>query len=266
MFKPLLCAALLASIANAVDAHEFWIDPIEFIVSPGDPVAADFRVGQNYEGSAYSFIGQRTRRHDMAFGDQVGPATARMGDRPAFTATAPDEDGLMTIIHVTADSRITWDDWADFESFVNHKAAEWALARHEERGLEKDGTTEIYSRYAKSLVAVGEGTGADRNFGLLTEIVALENPYTDDMSDGIEVQVFYDGTARASEQIEVFEKAPDGSVNVFTIKTDAEGRAVVPVQSGYRYQLDSVVLREISPQETGASWESLWANLTFQTP
>ena len=254
-------------MAGAVDAHEFWIDPIDFRVAPGAPVAADFRVGQEYEGSASSFIVQRTRRHDMAFGGEVGPVPTRMGDRPAFAVTAPDEEGLMVIIHATQDSFITWADFADFESFVRHKDAEWTLARHDERGLERDGTSEIYSRYAKSLVAVGDGRGADTEFGLLTEIVALENPYTGEMSDGIDVQVLYEGVPRAETQVEIFEKAEDGTVTVSTVRTDGEGRATVPVVPGRRYQLDAVVLREIDPEANkGASWESLWANLTFLVP
>ena len=51
--------------------------------------------------------------------------------------------------------------------------------------------------------------------------------------------------------------------------TDSEGRVTVPVKSGHRYMLDAVVLREPSAnlaEATGAVWESLWANLTFEVP
>ena len=237
------------------------------MVDPGAEVKADFRVGTEYEGNSYAFMGQRTRRHDVAFGGEVGPASARMGDRPAFSATAPDGDGLLVIIHATEDSVITWDDFADFESFVRHKDALWTLDRHAERGLERDGTSEVYSRYAKSLVAVGDGRGEDRDFGLLTEIVALENPYTGEMGDGIEVKVLYEGAPRPGAQVEIFEKADDGSVTITTVAADEGGRAVVPVVPGRRYQLDAVVLREIDPEANrGATWESLWANLTFEVP
>ena len=58
-------------------------------------------------------------------------------------------------------------------------------------------------------------------------------------------------------------------MTVFTLKTDAEGRATVPVKPGYRYMLDSVVLREPAPDLAAGRdvvWESLWANLTFAVP
>jgi hypothetical protein len=67
----------------------------------------------------------------------------------------------------------------------------------------------------------------------------------------------------------VFEKAPDETVIITTVRTDAEGIATVPVKSGYTYMLDAVVLREPSDEvaaETGAVYQTLWANLTFAAP
>lgn len=115
-------------------------------------------------------------------------------------------------------------------------------------------------------MAVGDGGGQDHAFGLLTEIVALANPYTDDLSGGMPVQVLYDGAPRPDAQVEVFAKQGE-AVTISTVRTDAEGRALVPVSPGTRYMLDSVVLREVPAGAfDGAVWESLWANLTFAVP
>ena len=118
-------------------------------------------------------------------------------------------------------------------------------------------------------MAVGDGRGEDRAFGLETELVALENPYTGDMSDGIDVVLLYQGAPRSGAQIEVFDKAADETVQVTTVRTDSEGKATVPVLPAHRYMLDAVALREPSAElaeETRAVWESLWANLTFAIP
>jgi len=268
MFKHLAFAAFPALIAADVNAHEFWIDPERHQVAVGDTVEARLRVGQEYEGGSMSYIPQRTRIYDVALSGTMTPAIARTGDNPAFSQ-AFDQDGLLTIIHATGDNFITWDDWADFESFVVHKDAAWILDEHDARGLSREKVTEAYSRYAKSLVAVGNGEGDDTEVGLLTEITALENPYTGETGDGVDVRLTYEGAPRGDEQIEVFEKSGDGKVAVFTIRTDEEGVASVPVKPGHRYQLDAVVLREPGPEvdpERGAVWESLWANLTFAVP
>ena len=268
MFKHLIFPAFAACIASGVNAHEFWIDPEAHMVAPDAPVVARLRVGQEYVGGSMSYIPQRTRQFDVVVGGEMTEVAARMGDNPAFAQNFSDE-GLVTIVHVTGDSFITWDDFSDFESFVVHKDAEWTLEEHETRGLSRDDVTEVYSRYAKSLVAVGDGSGRDVEVGLLTEITALENPYTGETSDGIDVRLTYEGQARGDEQIEVFEKAPDETVAIFTVRTDADGVVSVPVKPGHRYMLDAVVLREPGPEvdaDRGAVWESLWANLTFMVP
>ena len=47
--------------------------------------------------------------------------------------------------------------------------------------------SEIYTRYSKALVGVGSSIGSDQANNLELELIAKENPYTDDMSDGIEI-------------------------------------------------------------------------------
>ena len=261
-------ALFLACLATAAKGHEFWIDPVSHQVDAGEDVVAAIRVGQEYKGSSYSYVPRNFRRFDAGFGGEVLPVEGTIGDRPAATV-ATSGDGLMVLVHETTDTVLGWSEWEKFVKFVEHKDAAWVLEAHAARGLSEEDRREVYSRYAKSLVAVGSGAGDDFETGLLTEIVALENPYTGEMADGIDVRVLYDGAPRTETQIEVFEKASDESVTIFTVQTDADGGATVPVKPGYRYMLDSVVLREPSAElavEKNVQWESLWANLTFEVP
>lgn len=243
--------------------HEFWIDPHDFSVQAGDRIVADIRVGQTYGGSAYAYLPRNFHRFEIAAGDTVAPVKMRLGDRPALDAEAPAE-GLNAIVHVTRDYDLTYDDWGSFVSFVTHKGAAWVPDAHEARGLPREDVTEVYSRHAKSLVAVGDGAGADRPVGLTVELVALANPYTDDLSAGFPVRVLYEGAPRTNAQVEIFEKDAEGEVGISTVTTDADGVAVVPVMPGHTYLLDHVVLRESDADD--AMWESLWGSLTFAVP
>lgn len=262
MLRTFSAASVLSCMSIAANAHEFWIDPESHIVPGDEKIVAHLRVGEAYKGSSYSFIPQRFERFDYAFAGEVLPVPGTIGDRPAVTMEAPG-DGLLTLIHQTTNSRIVWSDFADFEAFVVHKDAKWTLDAHGEGGLSKENVSEIYSRYAKSLISVGTGAGKDIESGLLTEIIALENPYTGDTSDGVDVRLTYQQEPRVDEQIEIFEKAPSGDVIVSLVRTDDDGVATIPVQPGHRYMLDAVVLREAGED---AVWESLWANLTFEVP
>ena len=252
--------------ATAAQAHEFWIDPEAFQVAPGAPMVADIRVGQKMTGAAYAYVPRNFRRFDLVMGDTVTPVDGRAGDRPALSVTAP-EAGLAVVVHVTRDYDLTYTEREKFVDFVRHKDFAWALDDHAARGLPETGFKERYSRYAKSLIAIGDGAGSDRIVGLETEIVALANPYTDDLPGGLPVRVLYQGAPRPDAQVELFARAPDGTVTVTTTRTDDTGIARLSVEPGFSYLADHVVMRPLEPANEGDPvWESLWASLTFAVP
>ncbi|MEO0828903.1 MAG: DUF4198 domain-containing protein [Pseudomonadota bacterium] len=265
--RHLLNIFIAACLAQPVAAHEFWISPVKYIVPPGEAISADFRVGEKMSGSAYAFIDFRSERFDLVTQDGVVEVSSRMGDRPAINMLAP-TGGLTAIVHETSDNTLTYDGMERFNNFTEHKDFAWAQAEHAARGLPDDGFVETYRRYAKALVAVGDGVGADQASGLRTEFVALANPYTDDVSAGLPVRLLFEGSPRAEAQVELFQKAPDGEVSVTFHRTDEEGRAVLPVKPGYEYLADAVMLFDTGNDdiEAGAVWHSIWAALTFMVP
>jgi len=228
---------------------------------------ADFRVGQNFKAPSYAYIPQQSVRFEVVLGDQTIPATSRIGDRPALSQRI-EGTGLAVIVHETTDAKLTYTEWEKFTGFVEHKDFKTALEEHAKRGLPRTGFKETYRRYVKSLVAIGDGKGADRNMGLRIEVIALANPYTDDLSGGFPVQIMLDGAPRTDAQVEVFARAPDDTVTSNFYRTDDQGRAVFPVQADTEYLVDSVALepREPTDPEKDPVWHSDWASLTFKTP
>ncbi|MFW2588753.1 DUF4198 domain-containing protein [Sagittula sp. SSi028] len=258
--------ALIASLTwSAAQAHEFWIEPQTYQIAPNNPLVADIKVGDRLEGVGFGFVPANFRRFDVVVGDQILPVSGRMGDRPALNMTV-NATGLAQVVHVTRDYTLTYKDRATFERFCAHKAIEWACAAHDTRGLDPDVVRERYTRYGKSLVALGDGLGQDQPLGLRTEITAGANPYTDDLSDGLPLQVTFEGAPRAGAQVELFEKAPDGTVEVRLYTTDPEGRVLVDVKPGHSYLADAVKMLELDPDGDGPAWHSLWASLTFALP
>ncbi|OED47765.1 hypothetical protein AB838_14145 [Rhodobacteraceae bacterium (ex Bugula neritina AB1)] len=263
LFCSMLCAGLPFGGAPGL-SHEFWIEPGKYQVDSGETLVATLRNGQEFNGAEQPYLDHRIARYDVMQDGAASPYKGRMGDMPAFTAAALQE-GLAVLIHQTQPQTITYDSWAEFRAFVDHKAFVGIPAQHQARGLPEAGFTEQYTRYAKALVAIGAGNGSDSVTGLETEIVALANPYSDDLTSGLPVRVLYQGNPRPAAQVEVFAKAPDGTVSVTVQTTDAEGKALVSVVPGYNYLLDAVVLRP-PPEGADYAWESLWAALTFAVP
>lgn len=262
-------AACLALLATAPRAHELWIEPTDYSVAPDATLQAFLVNGQNFGGIEIAYFPQRFVRFGVVLNGQEVPVTARLGDSPALAMPPPGE-GLAVVVFQSSGDIVTYDSYAAFARFVEHKDfGGWVHRQHRDRALPEDTFKEYYTRYSKALIAVGDGAGADSRLGLETELVALTNPYVDDLGAGVRVQAFYQDAPRADAQIEVFDKAADGTVVITYYRTDADGIATLPVSPGHSYLVDAVVLRapsEAVTAETGAVWESLWAALTFGVP
>jgi hypothetical protein len=254
--------------ANVTFAHEFWIDPLVYQVQSGEPLVANLRNGQNFNGVALAWFENRFTRFEVTMGDETTPVAGRMGDTPALQAVAQG-DGLAIVLHETAPSTLTYTEWDKFLAFAAHKDFPNAAADHAAAGWPQDRFIESYTRHAKALVAVGSGAGADRSFGLATEFVALTNPYDPGFDGQMSVLVTLGGIPRPDAQVEIFGRAPDGSVTVTLTRTNADGRATIAVTPGHSYLFDAVVLRPYAGTGTSDAtpvWETLWAALTFAVP
>jgi len=264
--RSLMTLVFLASFAGLgkAPAHEFWIEPQSYLLAPDAKIRADLRVGQDFNGSLIRYFKHHTERFQVARGDTLHEVSGRIGDAPALNIP-PVGEGLLIAVHQTAPERLTYREWDQFENFVRHKGYPELTEAHETRGLPRTGFHEEYQRFAKSLIAAGDGKGQDQRFGLATEIVLLSNPYRDDLSAGLPVQVWLEDGPKPGAQVEVFARAEDGSVSVRIYQADPRGIAIIPVQPGFEYLVDSVTVRPRTPvdSDTDAVWESLWASTTF---
>ena len=277
MIRSLLSFTALVALSGPVAAHELWLEPLDYTITRQDTIESEIFNGQGFGGTVdgevlgatrIGYFPNRIAAARYFLGDASAPVDGRLGTTPALQL-APLAEGLHSIAYVSTPASLTYENWERFQRFVDHKDLDVSLERHLELGFPEEGFGEVYIRNSKTLVAVGDGAGADRRTGMETEIVALDNPYTDDLSEGMRVALYYQGGVRADEQIELFEKDAEGNVVITLVRTDADGIAVLPVRPGFSYMADAVVLRQPSEalaEQSGAVWETLWANLTFAVP
>ena len=263
-----LFAACLISSPAQTTAHEFWIEPLAYQVGPDGKLQGELINGQEFEGTQLAFLPQRFTRFTMASGMRQADVENRLGARPALD-TAPFAEGLHVVSYQSRMSTLGYSEWEKFLKFADHKDFQDIEARHDGRGLPREDFNEGYWRFAKTLMGVGHSAGRDFRTGLAVEFVALDNPYTDDLSGGLRVQLYVLDDLKADGQVELFEKAPDGTVEITLHRTDSDGIATLPVKAGHSYLVDHVYLREPAAElaaEADIVWETLWAALTFGVP
>ena len=255
----LLCAALLA-FAEAVEAHDFWIEPGAFRPKPGTAVPLRLFVGQDFKGNSVPYFPQKFERYVVAGPEGNQPIRGVLGDEPAGTVT-PAAPGLHVIgLHTKPDS-VSFDTPQEFEQYLLKEGLERNLALHKKRHQSGKKIEESYFRCAKSLIAAGAvGNDADRILGFPLELVAETNPYH---TRTLRLQLLYQGKPLSGALVIAFNKAEP--LAKLKARTDDDGRVEFPLTRSGVWLVTSVHMVPAS-FFSSHDWNSLWASLTFEQP
>lgn len=243
-------------------AHEYWIEPLDFSPALNEATAANLKVGSDFKGQPLSYIPQFTNGYQITNQNGVTELEGMAGDRPAL-AYSPEVSGLNIITYQTTKSRVTFQKWDKFETYVTLQGMTDIILRHRARRLPESDFSEGYSRYAKSLVAVGgKNSGSDMYTGMRIELVALQNPYALNPGDELAIQLLFQGEPLNDHQISVF--TDDAEVSVERVRTDENGQITFTIQDNTNYLLNAIKMVDLEGQGKEV-WESYWASLTFST-
>lgn len=257
--------ALSVFAPGASLAHELWIDPRKSGFAPGDTLLADVRVGENMRGGTQIYNPDNYRNLVYAANRRANKITGVLGDRPAIQIKDA-ADGLHILVLDSTASKVTYKTFDKFARFVTRHDQDFAIAAHRSRGLPDTNFGESYFRFAKALVKVGTGAGADAMAGLAFELTALDNPFTG--TGPIRLRLTYKRAPVPDFQIDIFHRpiGETGDASLRHLRTDADGVATLPRARG-AFLISAVRLEEPSPriaEMMNVVWQSLWASTTFR--
>lgn len=257
----------LALSAAALSAHDLWIEPTSFRPRPGERVPVRLRVGDHFPGDPVPRWPQRIERFAAVPGV---PEIAAEGEAPL--PGVPDADpagvlaagapGLWAIVYDSDHASITLAG-DTFEHHLAEQGLERVSELRRQRGQSAAPATEIYSRCAKALVAVGgkADAGHDRLVGLPLELVPERSPAALAPGEELPVRLLYAGRPLAGARVEA--RNPRAPGETVAGRTDTDGRVKLRLASP-GFWLVKAVHMVPAPPESGADWESFWASLTFE--
>jgi uncharacterized GH25 family protein len=255
------CAALLA--ARSVAAHDMWIEPSLFTPAAGARVAVRLRVGQHFEGDPLPRDPARILRFTAITAAGEAPIPGVPGTDPAglLVAAAP---GTTELVYRSGRDSVELEA-ARFETYLAEEGLEKISALRAQRHESGSGVKELYSRCAKSLLAVGGAAtaGFDRVVGMPLELVPERNPYSLAAGATLPLRLLFDGKPLAGAQVAALQRGRVAEQVV--ARTDAQGRVRLPLARPGLWLIKAVQMRP-APSGSGAQWESFWASLTFELP
>jgi hypothetical protein len=268
MFRLAATAALTLGLCTGTAAAlEFWIAPESYRASAEAGLRAELRLGARFQDAAARAVPADAAAVEEHGRFEIVTAAGRVLDADVTPVlAAPDlPEGLAVVVHEAAPETVTWADWQRFSDFADRTG----LAEQVEAAgigpvpgmaLEED-----CIRYAKALVAIGHGRGADALTGMRAEFLALANPYTDDLAGVMPVQLWLDGAPLRNGPVELHARPVDGDgIARESFRTDTNGVVLLPVEPGTEYLVSAIAIE--AADADGTAWRTLRASLTFEVP
>jgi uncharacterized GH25 family protein len=262
--KPAGLAALLGIVSvTALRAHDFWIEPSTFRPTLGQRVALRLRVGEELKGDPLPRDPALLQRFVAAGPAGETPVPGKAYVEPAGFLVAQ-HPGLHVIVYDSGRSPLELSG-PQFEEHLKKEGLEKISELRARRGQSAAAVKEVFSRCAKSLIAVagGSGGGWDRIFGQRLELVAEKNPTTLAGGGELPVRLLYRGKPLAGALVVALQR--DRAEAKVSARTDANGRVRLELDRPGLW-LVKAVHTVPAPPETAADWESFWASLTFEAP
>ena len=246
---------------NAALAHDFWIEPSQFVLEEPARFGINLREGENLKGDSVRYIPEWTKDFSRVDLDGRAPIASQMGSDPASIIESTPG---MNLIGYQSNRFFVELEPDKFESYVREENMDYVLAQREERGESDKNATEYFVRCVKSLVQTGEDTSGDifaTELGYTLELIPEDNPYTLDAGDTLSVRLHFRGQPIEGLRIRAFTRdLLDEPVDQWT---DSEGRVSLTLPKSGEWLVKAVHLVPVEG-DPKARWESFWASLTFQ--
>src|ERR1700709_2785454 len=182
--------------APALLAHNSWIETSTFTPAPGQRLAVRLRVGQDLQGDPVPRDPSLMKRFVAGGPSGETPVPGVPNTEPAGFESfqAP---GLYTIVYDSSRFPVALDA-VKFETYLKEEGLDAISAARARQGRSAAGAKEVFSRCAKALLAVGDGSdaGFDRVFAQRLELVAEKNPDALRGGGGVPGRPLYAGKPR----------------------------------------------------------------------
>ena len=234
-----LAAATLvgvAATAHVAVAHDFWLVPNAFVVTPGSALEVRGQTSSAFPTSESAVTVDRVAEARLLGAASEVPlrdlgvagTSLRLRHRPATAG--------QYVVAVALKPRSVRESAAGFRQYLELEGAPEALQRYEREGRlpTTDSITRRYAKYAKTLVEVGQSgpRAFSRTTGQPVEFVPLTDPSASRSGDTLAVRLLFRGRPLAGARVRAGAATPDAERALTRAAPSARGTTAPGGASG----------------------------------
>jgi uncharacterized GH25 family protein len=244
-------------------AHEFWLEPQQYIFSRTDEINIRFKAGEAFTGDNWKGSREKITELKLFYADIVDDLT---------DAISEDEgDSLQFSIHEEGTALVTFNNTNSFIELEAEKFNAYLLEDglqsaidYRKQNNETDSIgREFYQRSVKTILQVGalKTEVYKKQTALPVDIIPLSHPYKLSNGDTLKVKVLFRGEALPNIKIRTWHKLL-GKVTDTSFISNAKGEISFPVNTTGEWMLSCIIMIRLI-NDPKAQWQSYWGSVTW---
>ncbi len=262
MMKRITATFLLLLIVFFVQAHEFWMEPKKFRYVVGEEIKLDFKVGESYEGEFWDLQRHKVEKAELHRAGGLRDLTKVVKPTAGNNLLIKADQVGTYLFSMQSNAAYIELEGEKFNDYLKEDGLDYILDERTKAGILNQTSKEFYTRYAKSLVQVGDRTDDTfkKKLGLRYEIIPEQNPYLLKAGDYLQCRILFEGKPASHALVKIWNKV-NNTTFLQNLYTESDGTVRFPISSMGPWMVSSV--RMIHAEKPGAEYHSLWASLVF---
>lgn len=256
------------ALGGSAAAHDSWLVAERAAVENGAQVRLSFVTGEVFPRGERPTAIERAHQLVEAYGETLKAYNDgfQTDDTCLFTHVALSGGGLH-VMGFALQPRLIELEPDVFRRYLREEDAREALLEFDRSDAASKGAVERYTKFAKTIVAVGDEAAATAGFdatvGHRLEIVPLSPPIAWASGGSLRIRVLLDGHPWANVPVSAGHDGVEVHGYAHRARTDAAGEAAVPLSRPGHWFVKAHLIRP-STSLASFQWESFWASLTFR--
>ncbi len=244
-------------------AHEFWLQPKQYLFSAGDEINIRFYVGENFTGNNWKGSRQKVNELKLYYADVTDDLSDALtddeGDSLQFSMF---EEGTAMITFNSTNSSIQLNA-KDFNAYLEEDDLTDALEYRKQHNETDSSAKELYQRSVKTIVQVGN-TKTDvckKQTNLPLDIIPLSNPYSIANNQTMNVRVLFMGKPLPNTKMKTWQRI-GSKVSDSSFITNEKGEFSFTLNTSGEWMVSCVHMMRLD-ENANAQWQSYWGTVTW---
>jgi uncharacterized GH25 family protein len=262
-FKSLI-PGIVFLFAWPVLAHEFWLEPQQYIFSRGQEINIRFLVGEGFRGENWSGSREKINFLNLYYSDAVDSSlnehiSDEKGDSLQFSVF---EEGTVMVAFNNINSYIELES-QKFLEYLTEDGLTNAIDYRKENNETDSIGKEFYQRSVKTILQVGthKTDVYKKQTPLPLDIIPQSHPYMVTGKQPMKMKILFNKEPLVNQKIRVWHKMRDG-VTDSSYTSNANGEITFTVEPSGEWMVSCVNMIRLT-DDPKAQWQSYWGSCTW---